>query len=99
MMEYYMTPSPLVKHEDFPSEDGIMSSLFSEDTPGMDSASQWDTPDRELLSPLPESTPEAGEKKPKKRKSWGQVLPEPKTQLPPRFVSPRPVAASHRSQY
>ncbi|KAI0975866.1 hypothetical protein F4678DRAFT_285622 [Xylaria arbuscula] len=39
-------------------------------------------------SPAPESTatPAAdGEKKPaKKRKSWGQVLPEPKTNLPPR---------------
>ncbi|CAJ2503663.1 Uu.00g110570.m01.CDS01 [Anthostomella pinea] len=28
--------------------------------------------------------PESGEKKTKKRKSWGQVLPEPKTNLPPR---------------
>ncbi|KAI0451218.1 hypothetical protein F5B21DRAFT_487679 [Xylaria acuta] len=37
-------------------------------------------------SPAPEATPAAeGEKKPaKKRKSWGQVLPEPKTNLPPR---------------
>lgn len=29
-------------------------------------------------------SPSAGEKKTKKRKSWGQVLPEPKTNLPPR---------------
>lgn len=41
-------------------------------------------------TPDPDSTPAAtpaadGEKKPaKKRKSWGQVLPEPKTNLPPR---------------
>lgn len=29
----------------------------------------------------------SSEKKPaKKRKSWGQVLPEPKTNLPPRYV-------------
>ncbi|KAI0465714.1 hypothetical protein F4859DRAFT_500041 [Xylaria cf. heliscus] len=36
--------------------------------------------------PAPATTPAAdGEKKPvKKRKSWGQVLPEPKTNLPPR---------------
>ncbi|KAH8164720.1 hypothetical protein CIB48_g3525 [Xylaria polymorpha] len=33
----------------------------------------------------PTATPADGEKKPvKKRKSWGQVLPEPKTNLPPR---------------
>jgi transcriptional activator HAC1 len=30
----------------------------------------------------------SSDKKPvKKRKSWGQVLPEPKTNLPPRYVS------------
>jgi transcriptional activator HAC1 len=43
------------------------------------------TPSR--LSAVPEdaTTPGDGEKKPaKKRKSWGQVLPEPKTNLPPR---------------
>jgi len=43
------------------------------------------TPSR--LSAVPEdaNTPGDGEKKPaKKRKSWGQVLPEPKTNLPPR---------------
>ncbi|KAH8883143.1 hypothetical protein GQ53DRAFT_604833, partial [Thozetella sp. PMI_491] len=37
------------------------------------------------LPDIPESPEESGEKKPvKKRKSWGQVLPEPKTNLPPR---------------
>lgn len=57
--------------------------------------------DHSRLSAIPES-PEAdddmedisaatehssSEKKPvKKRKSWGQVLPEPKTNLPPRYV-------------
>ncbi|XDG08035.1 hypothetical protein ABKA04_007650 [Annulohypoxylon sp. FPYF3050] len=35
--------------------------------------------------PTPSPAPENAEKKPaKKRKSWGQVLPEPKTNLPPR---------------
>ncbi|KAI1359244.1 hypothetical protein F5Y08DRAFT_320021 [Xylaria arbuscula] len=44
----------------------------------------------DAATPAPDSTPAAtpaaeGEKKPvKKRKSWGQVLPEPKTNLPPR---------------
>lgn len=41
--------------------------------------------DRNAASCTPE--PGAGEKKQtKKRKSWGQVLPEPKTNLPPRYV-------------
>lgn len=84
-MEHYMTPSPLVKHEDFPADEGLMPSLFTaEATPSMDTVDLWDTPDRDLSSPVPEATPESGEKKPKKRKSWGQVLPEPKTSLPPR---------------
>lgn len=45
-----------------------------------------------LVTNLPEATPStpgstATEKKPtKKRKSWGQVLPEPKTNLPPRYA-------------
>ncbi|KAI0537965.1 hypothetical protein GGR58DRAFT_470021 [Xylaria digitata] len=40
----------------------------------------------DATTPVPTATPAAdGEKKPvKKRKSWGQVLPEPKTNLPPR---------------
>jgi hypothetical protein len=37
------------------------------------------------LPPASSTTPTTAEKKPaKKRKSWGQVLPEPKTNLPPR---------------
>lgn len=87
-----MTPSPMVKHEDLLGDD--LPSLFShEATPGMESIDNWNTPDRDMMSPIPEATPETGEKKPKKRKSWGQVLPEPKTQLPPRLVVPRPVNA------
>lgn len=35
-------------------------------------------------TPATDSTTE--KKPPKKRKSWGQVLPEPKTNLPPRYV-------------
>lgn len=45
------------------------------------------------------STPESdssSQKKPtKKRKSWGQVLPEPKTNLPPRYVSPLTPKSQH----
>jgi transcriptional activator HAC1 len=37
------------------------------------------------LSQDPETPAASGEKKTKKRKSWGQVLPEPKTNLPPRY--------------
>lgn len=33
-------------------------------------------------------TPEPEKKQVKKRKSWGQVLPEPKTNLPPRYAPP-----------
>lgn len=43
--------------------------------------------DTSLDSPEPEQLDEEEEKKPtKKRKSWGQELPVPKTNLPPRYV-------------
>jgi transcriptional activator HAC1 len=35
-----------------------------------------------------DGTPEPEKKQTKKRKSWGQVLPEPKTNLPPRYATP-----------
>jgi transcriptional activator HAC1 len=35
-----------------------------------------------------DGTPEPEKKQVKKRKSWGQVLPEPKTNLPPRYATP-----------
>jgi transcriptional activator HAC1 len=41
-----------------------------------------------LEVPVAGSTPKAADSKPvKKRKSWGQVLPEPKTNLAPRKVN------------
>ncbi|KAI1111612.1 hypothetical protein F5Y14DRAFT_424638 [Nemania sp. NC0429] len=55
-----------------------------------DSSEAADDAAANASSPGPDATPAAtpaadGEKKPvKKRKSWGQVLPEPKTNLPPR---------------
>jgi transcriptional activator HAC1 len=36
-------------------------------------------------APEAESTGSSDKKQTKKRKSWGQVLPEPKTNLPPRY--------------
>ncbi|KAI0441124.1 hypothetical protein F4803DRAFT_524640 [Xylaria telfairii] len=87
------TPTAQVKFEASPAE-----SFLS--TPGELYPSLFaNTPAAETLDPeaamTPESldgdenpataTPADGEKKPvKKRKSWGQVLPEPKTNLPPR---------------
>lgn len=91
-----MTPSPQVKSEDFIGEDEMIPLFQSETTPdAMDPIELFSTPDRHSRdgsamqqTPGPENTPEASDsaKKSKKRKSWGQVLPEPKTNLPPRFV-------------
>lgn len=57
------------------------SALFSTPEPADDSFSP-----RDMETPAPEDeTADSSDKKPtKKRKSWGQVLPEPKTNLPPR---------------
>ncbi|KAJ0123758.1 hypothetical protein N8I77_010720 [Diaporthe amygdali] len=92
-MESTPTPSPLVKHESvsdsFPSLFGNESS-----TPAtMDPSALFSTPEptdsfspEDFATPGPEDdTADSSDKKPtKKRKSWGQVLPEPKTNLPPR---------------
>ncbi|KAH7237415.1 hypothetical protein B0J15DRAFT_516821 [Fusarium solani] len=47
--------------------------------------------------PSTPSSDSTSQRKPtKKRKSWGQVLPEPKTNLPPRYVSPlTPMTSQH----
>lgn len=42
--------------------------------------------DTSLDSPAPEEIKEEEKKPAKKRKSWGQELPVPKTNLPPRYV-------------
>ncbi|KAI1658767.1 hypothetical protein F4813DRAFT_43981 [Daldinia decipiens] len=66
----FATPSTLNPVESVMTPQSFMEDGFA------DSATIQSTP-----SPAPESS----EKKPvKKRKSWGQVLPEPKTNLPPR---------------
>ncbi|KAH7018241.1 uncharacterized protein B0I36DRAFT_335567 [Microdochium trichocladiopsis] len=87
--------TPLVKFEASPVESllsvpgDIYPSLFDntmDDSSVMDPLEGVLTPASTMENaeetPAPES---AGDKKPvKKRKSWGQVLPEPKTNLPPR---------------
>ncbi|KAI1186555.1 hypothetical protein F5B17DRAFT_358755 [Nemania serpens] len=89
------TPAPEVKFETSPAESflsipgELYPSLFAAVTPvstSMDPSESVMTPDSCAGDDTPAATPAAdGEKKPvKKRKSWGQVLPEPKTNLPPR---------------
>ncbi|KAF3769402.1 transcriptional activator FOSB/c-Fos and related bZIP transcription factor [Cryphonectria parasitica EP155] len=90
-----MTPSPQVKSEDYLGEDDMMP-LFddgADDHASVDPSNLLSTPGEHFRAmspsdagtPAPEGTPETSDKKPtKKRKSWGQVLPEPKTNLPPR---------------
>jgi transcriptional activator HAC1 len=53
----------------------------------MEDISSSNTSSSLLNTPTTNSTTKSSESKPvKKRKSWGQVLPEPKTNLPPRKV-------------
>ena len=42
------------------------------------------TPPENIMTPM--YTPESEKKTTKKRKSWGQELPTPKTNLPPRYI-------------
>lgn len=96
-MESTPTPSPLVKHE--PMTESYQSLFAGELTPAtMDPSALFSTPEpadddmsqRDLETPAPEDeNADSSDKKPtKKRKSWGQVLPEPKTNLPPRYDPP-----------
>lgn len=92
-MESTPTPSPLVKHESvsesFPSLFGNErstpatmdpSALFSDEPADCFSPGDFGTP-----GPDDDLDPSDDKKPTKKRKSWGQVLPEPKTNLPPRY--------------
>ncbi|KAI1263475.1 hypothetical protein F5Y18DRAFT_129425 [Xylariaceae sp. FL1019] len=90
------SPTPEVKVEVSPAESFISTpgefypSLFpteSNDIDIMESAMTPESLGEDPSTPTPETpaTSTESEKKPaKKRKSWGQVLPEPKTNLPPR---------------
>lgn len=92
--------SPMIKFEDSPAESFVSTpgelypSLFGDAAPL--AADDTTVNPSDMLTPPPftednpVSTPDTDspstEKKPvKKRKSWGQVLPEPKTNLPPRY--------------
>lgn len=96
----YQASSPMIKDEDFVDSDMEMdmdmdmTPFSAESTPVVDpqallaSSNQSDAiSPAALSSPAPHgASGSSEEKKTKKRKSWGQVLPEPKTNLPPRFV-------------
>jgi len=88
-----MSTTPHIKFEHSPTE-SLADSFIS--TPGTQYPSLFDTMDQsELMSPESfdddsmfgdsiSGTPAPEKKQVKKRKSWGQQLPEPKTNLPPR---------------
>ncbi|CRK43409.1 hypothetical protein BN1723_005661 [Verticillium longisporum] len=97
MESWEHSATPMIKFEDSPAESFVSTpgdmypSLFPE------SASPNTLDPSDMMSPsspqdltiadtdMPLSEASAGDKKgSKKRKSWGQVLPEPKTNLPPR---------------
>lgn len=92
-----MSTTPHIKFEDSPTE-SLADSFIS--TPGTQYPPLFETMDHdELMSPQSfdddsmfgdsmggsvAGTPAPEKKAVKKRKSWGQQLPEPKTNLPPR---------------
>lgn len=85
-----------IKFEDSPAESFVSTpgdsfpSLFEAQPQTLDPSDMMTPPHgSEDATPGPEcESPAAsdGKKQTKKRKSWGQVLPEPKTNLPPRYV-------------
>ncbi|KAI8299371.1 Transcriptional activator hac1 [Colletotrichum sp. SAR11_59] len=98
-MAVWEQTSPMIKFEDSPAESFVSTpgelypSLFGDAAPLAADDSTVNPSDMLTPPPFtednPVSTPDTDspstEKKPvKKRKSWGQVLPEPKTNLPPR---------------
>lgn len=75
-----------VKVEDFSYNPAAMASLLFSTPPPTSHCEDDDTmsPAPSTLHDTPPPTTNAEGKSVKKRKSWGQVLPEPKTNLPPR---------------
>jgi transcriptional activator HAC1 len=54
--------------------------------------------DKDLDDDAAPTESSSSDKKPvKKRKSWGQVLPEPKTNLPPRYVQEDDESSTHQA--
>jgi transcriptional activator HAC1 len=87
-----MDNSPKVKFEHSPAESFVSTpgtmypTLFPEGMDSHEAMSPQSYEDESMFGGSMPGTP-APEKKPvKKRKSWGQQLPEPKTNLPPRYV-------------
>jgi transcriptional activator HAC1 len=84
------TPSPSVKLELSPTDSfldepaGGDFPLFGSLSSGQDTMTPQDLSALASPAATTPSTPTTEKKPTKKRKSWGQVLPEPKTSLPPR---------------
>jgi len=77
------SPAESLQH-DFSDANQVYSPLFADEA--MTPPSTWDV-DSAGGSMMGESPGPESQKKPvKKRKSWGQQLPEPKTNLPPRYI-------------
>jgi transcriptional activator HAC1 len=86
-----VSSTPSVSFETSPVEslmsapDDLYPSLFdTADDDTINPAESVMTPQSPGDCPTPGASGDSSDKKTKKRKSWGQVLPEPKTNLPPR---------------
>ena len=94
-----MAATPNIKFESSPTEsmadsfsssDAQYSSLFSDNMDPSQVMTPQSFDDDSMFGDDMEAGSPAPEKKPvKKRKSWGQQLPQPKTNLPPRYVDSR----------
>ena len=80
------TVNPLEMMSPTPFDDDEQSDLSALDLTALTQSS--------LAHSTTDGTPEPERKTAKKRKSWGQVLPEPKTNLPPRYDAPTPPIVS-----
>lgn len=71
----------------------VMTPPFNDDDSMFDQSMMGSVVGSTAGTPVPET-----EKKPvKKRKSWGQQLPEPKTNLPPRYVHQGATSSGHHT--
>lgn len=87
-----MSGGPMTPASTAPSDLILGSPCDDSPTPSYSAASASPTPGPNDGSKVD------GEKKPvKKRKSWGQVLPTPTTNLPPRYVSPQSLKSPIRT--
>lgn len=79
-IQSFLTPEPMSR------QDSVASSAYSYyDHPTTVKMEDLQTSPQSMSDiPTPRPSGEHSRQQPKKRKSWGQVLPEPKTSLPPR---------------